>query len=385
MSAYPIPGGNEAHRGRPQKLMRHNVLEAYPGDLLDGVPGVDMYGARVLASSYPGDVIMMPPALADRQLLDKIIEHYGRIGLKVADQFVFDEGWKVALQYPNYEMDAFHFGAAANAVAPDEDFARLADEMNNKNTFIEFCHKMGIATPGTVLFESVDEFLTDQNNLPGTGFPLYVKAAVSASGMHVIRCEDSEELLVAVHKMPGAFQIQEGLSPETLFYNIQYTEVGGLRYHGPLTLQKLSGNEHNGNIFPAGIDVDIVQPLADKLAHAMSERGMKSTWAFDVAVAPTRGALFIEANPRWNGASYYSHPAERLKAKAWEGQYVQPKHTNFDFLFRDCSDWEYSPSHKTGIVIINWGTVVAHKLGLLVIGEPEQRESLLNTFRSRYC
>jgi hypothetical protein len=365
--------------------MRHNVLEAYPGDLLDGVPGVDMYGARVLASSYPGDVIMMPPALADRRLLSKIIEHYERIGLKVADKFIFNEDWKVALQYPDHEMDAFHFGAAANAVAPDETFASLAEQMNNKNTFIKFCHKMGIPTPGTVLFETVDEFLADQNNLPGAGFPLYVKAAISASGMHVIRCENNDELLVAVHKMPGAFQIQEGLSLETLFYNIQYTEVAGKRYHGPLTRQKLDGNQHNGNVFPSGIDVDIVQPLADKLATSMSERGMKSTWAFDVAVAPTRGALFIEANPRWNGASYYSHPAERLKAKAWEGQYVHPKHTNFDFLFRDCSDWEYSPSHKTGIVIINWGTVVAHKLGLLVIGEPEQRESLLKTFHSRYC
>ncbi len=385
MAAYPIPGGNEAYRGRPQKLMRHNVLDAYPGDLLNGVPGVDMYGARVLASSYPGDIIMMPPALADRRLLDKIIAHYERIGLKVADQFVFDEDWEVALKYPEHEMDAFHFGAAAHAVAPDEPFARLADDLNNKNKFIEFCHLMGVPTPGTVLFNSAGAYAEYDGALPGKGFPVYVKAAVSASGMHVIRCENDEELKAAISKMPDAFQIQEGLPPETGFYNIQYTEVGGDRHHGPLTLQKLDGNVHNGNIFPAGIDVDVVQPLADKLAVAMFERGMKRTWAYDVAVAPTRGALFIETNPRWNGASYYSHPAERLKAKAWEGQYVKPRHANFDFLFRNAGDWEYNPSHGTGIVIINWGTVVAHKLGLLVIGTPEQRESLLSTFRKRYC
>jgi hypothetical protein len=385
MSAYPIPGGNEAYRGRPQKIMRHNVLEAYPGDLLNGVPGVDMYGARVLASSYPGDVIMMPPSLSDRRLLDKIIEHYKRVGLVVANQFIFDEIWETAKQFPDHEMDAFHFGSAANAVAPNEDFAKIADEMNNKNAFIEFCHKMGVATPGTILFNSIEEFDATSIELPGSGYPVYVKAAVSASGMHVICCKNDEELVAAVNKMPGAFQVQEGLSPKTGFYNIQYTEVGGVRHHGPLTLQKLDGNEHNGNVYPSGIDVDIVQPLADKLAEAMTERGMKSTWAFDVAVTPGRGALFIEANPRWNGASYYSHPAERLNAQAWEGQYVKPRHTNFDFMFREYADWEYNPSHGSGIILINWGTIAAHKLGLLVIGTPEQRESLLNTFRSKYC
>jgi len=365
--------------------MQHNVLQAYPGDLLDGVPGVDMYGARVLASSYKGDVIMMPSTLKDHRLLDPILAHYTRIGLQVADQFVFDESWEVVRNFPEHELDAFHFGAAAHAVAPNEKFVRLADEMNNKNTFIEFCHRMGIPTPGTTLFDSIEDYDSRADDLPGVGYPLYVKAAISASGMHVIRCENDTELAVAVKNMPDAFQIQEGLPPQTGFYNIQYTEAGGERHHGPLTLQKLVGNEHNGNIYPAGIDVDIVQPLADRMANHMFDCGMKSTWAYDVAVTPKRGALFIEANPRWNGASYYSHPAERLKAKAWEGQYVQPKHTNFDFLFRNCQDWEYNPSHGSGIILINWGTVVAHKLGLLVIGTPEQRESLLSTFRSRYC
>lgn len=386
MAPYPIPGGNETYRGRPQKIMRHNVLEAYPGDLLNGVPGVEMYGARVLASSYPGDVIMMPSKLSDRRLLDSIIEHYRRVGLEVANQFIFNEDWSNVRQFPELEVDAFHFGAAAHAVAPNEAFARMADELNDKNKFIDFCRLMGVPTPGTILFASGEEFQTYKGELPGKGFPVYVKAAVSASGMHVIRCEDQDELFAAVAKMPGAFQVQEGLPLETKFYNIQYTEVGGVRNHGALTLQKLNGNEHNGNIFPTSDQiVDAIQPLADKLAEAMFDRGMRSTWAYDVAITPAGEVMFIEANPRWNGASYYSHPAERLKAKAWEGQYVQPRHTNFDFLFRNAGDWEYNVSHGSGIVIINWATVVAHKLGLLVIGTPEQRESLLSTFRNRYC
>lgn len=328
----------------------------------------------------------MPPALADRRLLDPIAAHYARIGLEVSNEFIFDEDWSVAANYPEHELDAFHFGAAAHAVAPNEQFSQVADQMNSKNLFIRFCRLMGIPTPGTILFDSVEAYTEYQGELPGRGFPVYVKAAVSASGQDVIECKNEIKLAAAVAKMSGPFQIQEGLPKGTRFYNVQFTEVGGVRHHGPITLQKLDGNVHQGNIFPVDEDtVDAIQPLADKLAIKMTEQGMKSTWAYDVAVTPAGEVYFIECNPRWNGASYYSHPAERLGANAWEGQYVTPKHTNFDFMFRDCHDWEYNPSRGNGIVLINWATIVAHKLGLLVIGTPEQRSSLLSTFEGRYC
>lgn len=186
-------------------------------------------------------------------------------------------------------------------------------------------------------------------------------------------------------KMPGEFQVQEGLPEGTKFCNVQYYDVDGAMKHGPLTLQRLDGNEHAGNIFPSGVNPDLVQPHTDKLSIALHERGMRGTWAYDVAVTPDNQVYLIEMNPRWNGASYYSYPAERLKAGAWEGISVKVTHDSFDFMFRDPHDWEFNPSHNSGIVIINWATIVSHKLGLLVIGTPEQRASLLETFQNRFC
>jgi len=134
------------------------------------------------------------------------------------------------------------------------------------------------------------------------------------------------------------------------------------------------------------VNEDLIQPHTDKLTEYMFESGMEGTWAYDVAVYPELGRVWlIEANPRWNGASYYSKPAERLMATAWEGQYVGPKHSNFDFMFRDPSDWEYSHSRCNGIVLINWGPIASGKLGLLVIGDDQQRQALLDTFQKRFC
>lgn len=373
---------NDRPRLRTETILNHGVLRAYPGDLLDGVAGVDYYGARVLASSYPGDICQFHPDLADRGLLNPILSHYKRIGLRVADRFIFDESWEIAKEHPEHVLDAFYFGEEANEVSNRPRFASIAERLNDKNEFIKLCHRLGVPVPGTVMFQNPQSF--SDAELPP--LPVYVKGAISASGMHVVRCETAEELLKAISKMPGPFQVQEALPEGTLFYNIQYEVIGGQLHHGPLTKQKLDGNAHNGNVFPSGIELDMVQPHTDKLAHEMFESGMEGTWAFDVAVHTRQAQTWaIEANPRWNGASYYSKPAERLKARAWEGQYVRTKHDNFDFMFRDPSSWEYSPDRLNGIVLINWATISSGKLGLLIIGDDDQRQTLLETFKSRYC
>lgn len=370
-------------------LMRHSVLDAYPGDLLDGVAGVQYYGARVIASSYPGDVVQLHPDLADRKQLDPILEHYERVGLAVPDRFEFDEDWAVKDRHPDLQLDAFYFGSAAHAAAPDQSFFDQVRKFNNKNWFIQQCWKYGVPTPGTVLYDRVTDFeLSDSR----PDFPVYVKAARSASGMHVIRCENEEQLLAAIEQMPQGeldegFQIQEGLHPDTVFLNMQYVEHSEGLTHGPLTKQKLDGNSHAGNVYPSGFGADSVQPITDKVARVMSRLGMKRSWALDIAMCPIRGVLGIEANPRWNGASYYSKPAERLQVDAWEGQYVNPKISDLRFILNDPSEWEYRPQHGSGIIIINWATILGDppKLGLLVVGEPSQRARLLQTFEARYC
>lgn len=390
MNAPTLSSDRPSHRR--SSLLRHNVIDAYPGDLLDGVPGVNYYGARVIASAYPGDVVQLHPDLADRSQLDVVLKHYERVGLAVPNQFVFDESWGVKEQFPNLQLDAFYFGQAAHAAAPDQAFFDQVRLFNNKNYFIRMCWKHGVPTPGTVLYDRVSNFDLEEYKRDPLEYPVYVKAARSASGMHVIRVHNDKELLEAIAKMPqGAqdegFQIQEGLHPDTKFLNMQYMEHPNGFTHGPLTLQKLVGNAHAGNIFPSGYNVDSVQPITDKIARMMSRLGMKRSWALDIAMDPLRGTLGIEANPRWNGASYYSKPAERLGVESWEGQYVYPKNGDLRFILREPGDWEYSRARGNGIIIINWATILGSKpkLGLLVIGGESQRKRLLETFEARYC
>tara|TARA_B100000508_G_scaffold92125_1_gene71911 strand:+ start:1070 stop:2251 length:1182 start_codon:yes stop_codon:yes gene_type:complete len=378
-------------RSKPS-LLRHSVLDAYPGNLLDGVSGVQYYGARVIASSFPGDVVQLHPDLADREQLDPILKHYERVGLAVPDRFVFDENWSVKDQHPDLELDAFYFGQAAHAAAPDQSFFEQVRLFNNKNWFIQQCWRYGVPTPGTILFDRATDFVLEGYRQSSLEYPVYVKAARSASGMHVIRCENERQLLEAIELMPQGdmdegFQIQEGLLPDTVFLNMQYVEHSKGLTHGPLTRQKLDGNAHAGNIYPSGFSADSVQPITDKVARVMSRLGMKRSWAIDIAMCPLRGVLGIEANPRWNGASYYSKPAERLGVGAWEGQYVKPKIGDLRFILNDPSDWEYSRARGNGIVIINWGPILGDppKLGLLVVGDPSQRTRLLQTFEARYC
>ncbi len=394
MNALSVSSDRPSHR-KPS-LLNHGVLEAYPGDLLDDVAGVAYYGARVIASAYPGDVVQLHPDLEDSGQLKPILDHYRRVGLAVPDQFVFDESWAVKDNYPNLQLDAFYFGRKAHAAAPDQAFFDQVRLFNNKNHFIRECWKHGVPTPGTILFDKVDDFDLIEYNQDPLEYPVYVKAAVSASGMHVIACANEKGLLAAIEKMPQGdqdqgFQIQEGLPEGTKFLNMQYMEHPNGFTHGPLTLQKLDGNSHAGNIFPSGFNVDSVQPITDRIARMMSRLGMKRSWALDIAMEPLRGVLGIETNPRWNGCSYYSKVAERLDANHWEGQYVYPKNGDLRFILRDPSDWEYNPSSGSGIVIINWGPILGTpgrlppKLGLLVIGEPSQRQRLLETFEARYC
>ncbi len=366
---------------RSGNVHRHTVMDAYPGDMLDGVTGVHLYGARVLASTSPQDVVLVHSEV--QSLGDVWIrEHYSRCGLQVSDQIIYDESFDRVSEL-DLPLSSFLFGANEHAVRPNQLFADQAERMNNKNEFIRFCREQGAPTPKTDLFASVLEVEGFEPE-----FPVYVKGAVSASGEHVFRCEDSEEYHKALGQISGEFQVQEALPEDTIFCNIQYSSLlyNGTRNHkhGPLTRQQLSGNAHNGNVFPSGVDPDIVQPITDKLSTALFHQGLDGTWAFDVAVCGKQ-AYLIECNPRWNGASYFSKPAELLNAKEWEGVNVTTSHNSFAFFGDSFRELEYDPVHGTGIVIINWATVLHGKLGLLVVGDLETRERLLSEFKNRFC
>lgn len=357
------------------KIFSHGVLEAYPGGVLDKVPGVEFYGARVLASSNPGDLVQIEPVLSRHTEI--MLAHYARVGLKTATDFLTDTSYDALRNYPSYTPDFFYFGRKAHNVRPDNDFLKLAAWMNSKNGFVQFCIEQGYPVPHTAIFQNPGE--VDTSSL---GFPCYVKGDCSASGQHVILCQSPDEVDQAVmHMNNGPFQIQEALPQDTIFLNAQYYEERGSFRHGPITRQILDGTSHDGNLFPSGIDIDLVQPIIDKFSWFLFRQGMKGVWAFDVAVHGDKVWL-IEINPRWNGSTYASIPAERLGVKEWESWNVKVPHHDLGFLALD--GLEFNPDTKSGLVLINWGTIEHGKLGFLLAGGAESRAQLKADFRARF-
>ena len=120
------------------------------------------------------------------------------------------------------------------------------------------------------------------------------------------------------------------------------------------------------------------------MAIWLKERGMKSIFAFDVAVVDTPGGKrfpAIECNPRFNGASYPTVIAQKLDIPEWSAKTFHTKHCSLSSL--DIRDLEFDMKTGEGLVIVNWGTILTGKLVLLLAGSPDYQEALANEIRYR--
>lgn len=116
-----------------------------------------------------------------------------------------------------------------------------------------------------------------------------------------------------------------------------------------------------------------IEPMAEWLV----ERGMKGIFAFDVAVCKTpSGVRFpaIECNPRFNGASYPTIIAQKLNITEWSAKTFNTGYRTLSGI--DLRDIEYNKSTGEGAILVNWGTVSAGKLMILLAGSAEYQEAL---------
>ena len=121
--------------------------------------------------------------------------------------------------------------------------------------------------------------------------------------------------------------------------------------------------------------------LSDKIAAHMAKMGIKSFFAFDVAVSAAKhGKLelhWIECNPRFNGSTYPTLLSQKLGVENWFSRkfHLEKSFTSFDF-----GPVEYSPRKKEGIVIVNWGP---DDIGVMIVaptraGQKKFEEKMLN-------
>lgn len=360
------------------RVVYHPITDSYPNSILSQITGAETYPGRVLASTNPGDVVILPPALHHEYLWAK--DHYTTIGLDCAKEVLFG-GFEHLKNFPQHELCTFYFGASAHRARPDQRWFETTRRFNNKNYFIKTARELDVKTPRTTCYRCKEDVSMPKQ------FPVYVKLAVGASGNGVWRCEDIETFNSAVDEcvqLGGDFQVQEALPAGTVFCNSQW-EVNkeGELLPGPVTEQILDGNSHNGNISPT-FHAKVVQHAVLTLAQAVHHDGMKGVFAFDVAVTPKGEVLPIECNPRWNGASYNSKVAEKLGLNEWQSINVTFRASTLHGTSLTLANLAFEQKTKEGIIVINWGCVGGNKLGLLVAGNQKTRKDYLDEFRCRF-
>lgn len=355
------------------RIFNHDIMHCTH----DAVVGNYLYSGRVLGMTEPEDLIQLHPELKPQW--SAITSHYQKINLSHSQNPIWDISFAQLRNHADYDPSVFIFGDAVHHQNGDEDWFRTRNQnwqnvvefINSKNNFIRLAAELGVKTPLTLCAANRQQ-LTDYQDIP---YPCYLKPAISVDGVGINRCANPEELNSALIELGQdlPLQIQQEVIA-TKFLNLQYQVVEGRAIPLAATEQILDGFAHQGNRYPT-----VYQPwsLVQPMAEWMAAQGMKGIFAFDVAVVETEHEteyFAIECNPRFNGASYPTGIAQKLNITHWCSDNFQTKYRSLDEI--DLGDLEYDPSTATGVIIVNWGTILFGKLGMLLAGSIEQQARL---------
>jgi ATP-grasp domain len=363
-----------------QKIFNHDIMNCTH----DSVLGNKFYSGRVLGLSDREDIIQLHGDLKSQW--NAICEHYARIGLSHSHNVIWDISRNILDNYPSYEASVFFFGSATEQADFDEDWFRHRDNdwlnvvkvMNCKNSFIQVAQELGVKVPKTLCFANKSAI----KNLEEFPYPCYLKPAVAVDGAGIKRCENQQQLTIALEFLSDdvPWQIQQEVIASK-FLNLQYqiADTGVQRLAA--TEQLLDGYAHIGNRYPTKHQPwELVEPLAEWMA----QRGMKDIFAFDVAVVEneTQTEYFaIECNPRFNGASYPTGIAQKLNIDSWSSETFNTEYRSLEHL--DLSGIEFNHQTKTGVVLVNWGTILMGKIGVLLAGTILQQNQLRTILKQR--
>lgn len=338
----------------------------YPERSFRGVDDIPLYPGRVLASTYPGDIVQMHPDLKPE--LPHILRHYEAVGLQTATDIIWNYDPRQLAEHDGPISISF-FHRLFDTVRPNAFWYSVADRMNSKNNFIHLAKQLGTPIPETYCYR--DKGSLDLRHLP-IPFPFVLKTDRDASGAGVWVCQDWQKFLTAYAEIGTAepFQIQQCVESDT-WLNVMYHARNGSLERVVVTQQILKGTVHNGNRFPAR-----VEPFeaTDAMARWMAEQGMEDYFAFDLVVTSDEQALVVECNPRWNGATYMYVVADRLGATTWCSKNFKTRHHSIADI--ELGDLAFNRTSGKGAVIVNWGPVLGGKIGCLLVGDPATQEAL---------
>lgn len=354
-------------RSADQRHFNHDIMRC----TAEGVEGNHLYSARALGMTRRGDIIQLAPELKSEW--SSISRHYTRIGLEHTQEVI----WNVSLEQfrltRDFQPSVFFFGEQENSILQDENWLSVVNYINSKNNFVRLAEELGVPAPFTFCFERAE--LIDHKAIAKLVYPCYLKAAISVSGVGIYRCESPQELMLAAKNFPACtpVQVQDEVRASS-FLNMQYEVVDGVAQRLLATEQILDGTVHQGNRCPARAEPwDLIHPLA----AWMAERGFKDILAFDVALVETGqdiGFQVIECNPRFNGASYPTAIARKLDIPEWSARIYSTWRRSLADI--DLTGLEYHEDSGTGVIIVNWGTILVGKLMIMLAGPLEFRKQL---------
>jgi hypothetical protein len=339
---------------------------------------IHFYSGRALGLSQPGDKVQMHPKLAAEW--DAITAHYTRIGLTFTHDVIWDTSVLETTKYPDYETSFYFFGDVNNGVdsASHRLFQTLnprwceaVEYINSKNNFVSLAEALGVAVPKTLCFDNAASARACET-LP---FPCYVKPSVSDHGVGIARCANPQELATALTQLEGlgSLQIQQEVNTST-FLNLQYQVVADQAQPLLASEQILDGCVHGGNRYPTAYEPwDHAQPMAQWLV----DKGIQGVFGIDVAVVEAGDRVdyvSIECNPRFNGSSYPTLIAHRLNIRSWMSATCPTRYRSLEEI--DLAELEYNPTTGKGVILVNWGTVQAGKVSVLLAGSPEEQGQL---------
>jgi len=350
-----------------KNIINHDIMNC----TAEGIIGNHLYSGRALGISEPWDLIQIHPDL--EPLWPDIKNHYKRVGLSFSENVIWDLDLKQLGGHIGYQPSVFYFGPEECQYWGDQEWLNTVEYINSKNNFMALANKLGVDVPQTQCFDSVMDI--DEKVIQETVFPCYLKAAISVSGVGIYRCENKAVFKDALTKFAEEVpvQIQEEVITDT-FLNLQYKVIGNEVVRFSASEQVLDGFVHQGNRVPA-----CYEPWegVDAMAYWLKDRGMKGIFAFDVGVVQTdRGLRFpaIECNPRFNGASYPTMMAYKLKIPEWSTISISTKYRSLSDI--DISDIEFDKKTGEGVIIVNWGTVLTGKIMVLLAGSREYQDAL---------
>ncbi|MDJ0568795.1 MAG: ATP-grasp domain-containing protein [Pleurocapsa sp. MO_192.B19] len=364
------------------RIFNHDIMHCTH----DAVVGNYLYSGRVLGMSEPDDLIQLHPDLKSQW--QAVTAHYNNIGLSHSQNPIWDVSFQQLRQYPDYEPSVFIFGDAIHDHSEDDDWFRdrnqdwqdVVEFINSKNNFIRLAEELNVNIPLTLCADNQAQFKNHSNiSFP---YPCYLKPAVSVDGVGIYRCANSDELDSAMAKLDKniPLQLQQEIVADK-FLNLQY-EVKKEQVE-PLaaTEQILDGFAHQGNRYPTAY-----QPweLTEPMAQWMTQKGMKGIFAFDVATVETEDGIdyfAIECNPRFNGASYPTGIAQKLNINSWSSENFTTKYRSLDDI--DLNGLEYNRTTGTGVILVNWGSILVGKLGVLLAGSITQQDELRKLLKQR--